>query len=553
MSERSGSFSLLDEGWIPCLFDDSSVRELGLKQVFAEASRVRDIVGELPTQTFAIARLLLAILHRALGEELESARSWARLWESGLPVEVVHDYLEEFRERFDLLHPETPFYQVAGLHTAKNEVKGIEALLFDVPSNFRLFTGRTGSALDALSFAEAARWLVHAHAYDVSGIKSGMVGDDRVKGGKGYPIGVGWVGAIGGVLVEGENFAETLLLNLVPSGGSIADDTPPWERDPDTAAARTEESPRGAVDLLTWQSRRIRLVSDGSRVTGCVLGNGDRISPHNLHRLEALSAWRFSRPQTQKNKGIPVYMPRLHQPDRALWRGISGLTVQRSGRAAAGGPPEGFPPPVLEWLVQLQEEEFLPRTQRIAPRAIGVEYGTQSAVVAEVIDDRLLMPLAALDADGRPEISARARAAVEAADRAVRELGQLAGNLALAAGGDAEGPRARAREEGYAALDLPFRAWLSELGVDPGHDPETQLDEWKQRVRGIVTRLARARVAAAGSAAWQGRMVRGFASERRITTSIAEAWFDRGLRRALTQLGAEGASDSDSEEEPVDE
>lgn len=548
MAEAQASYSLLDEPWIPCLLSDGTVQEFGVKQIFAEASNVRDIVGELPTQTFAIARLLLAVLHQALGEDLEMKSDWGRVWREGLPVEAVHDYLESHRDRFDLLHPETPFYQVVGLHTAKNEVKGIAALLLDVPSNFRLFTGRAGDSLDELSLAEAARWLIHAHAYDVSGIHSGMVGDSRVKGGKGYGIGTGIAGELGGVLVEGNNLAETLILNLVPRRGDRAHlDVPPWEREPDTAAARLDESVRGTVDLLTWQSRRVRLVHDGARVTGCLVGNGDKISVQNLHHVEPMTAWRFSKPQTQKNKGVPVFMPRTHQPDRAFWRGISGLTVQRTASGSASGPPSGYPPPVLSWLVELQGDGFIDRAQLIAPRAIGVEYGTQSSVVTNVVDDRLLAPLAVFDAERHPRLSSCARAAVDAADGAVRELGKFAGNLALAAGGEADGPAARAREEGFASLDLPFRAWLRNLEGVQTEDPENSLNAWKDQVGQIIRRIGRALRDAAGEIAWQGRLVRRLNGEQRITAPIAEIWFESGLKRALTKLDADSVPEGDSE------
>ncbi|NYN06610.1 type I-E CRISPR-associated protein Cse1/CasA, partial [Salmonella enterica subsp. enterica serovar Typhimurium] len=67
-----------------------------------------------------------------------------------------------------------------------------------------------------LSFAEAARWLVHTQAYDYSGIKPGVEGDPRVKGGKGYPIGTGWSGMTGGTVIRGTTLLETLLLNSTP-------------------------------------------------------------------------------------------------------------------------------------------------------------------------------------------------------------------------------------------------------------------------------------------------------------------------------------------------
>lgn len=549
MTEDRVSYSLLDEHWIPCLLNDGSQREFSVKQLFAEASRVRDIVGELPTQTFAINRLLLAILHQTLGTALSQSR-WGELWENGLPVDDIHAYLEVFRDRFDLLHPEHPFYQVADLRTEKNEVKGVAALIFDVPPNFRLFTGRTGNALNDLSFAEAARWLIHVHAYDVSGIHSGMVGDERVKGGKGFGIGTGYTGELGGVLVEGNTLAETLLLNLVPrSERDIPRDVPPWERPQDTAAARTDPTPHATVDLLTWQSRRVRLVHDGSRVTGCLVGNGDKISIQNLYTIEPMTAWRFNKSQTQKNKGMPVYLPRKHQPERAFWRNVTGLTVHRIHNAGASETPPGFPPPVIDWLLELQESGYLSPSLFLAPRAIGVEYGTQNSVVTNIIDDRVMLPLASLDATRYPELNACVHTAITATDSAIYELGKLAGNLTLAAGGDPEGPSKRAREEGFAAVDLPFRRWLRSLDVASTTDFEKTLDEWKNEVKKIVRKLGTDLINTAGDIAWQGRLVSHLNREQFITTSVAENWFTLGLKRALTSLSNDSATVEHPEKE----
>lgn len=543
----SETFSLLDEPWIPCLLDDGRIAELSLIQTFEQAPRVLDIVGDVPTQTFAIARLLLAILHRALGDELESIGDWAALWQGGLPLEELTEYLEQHRDRFDLLHPVTPFYQVADLHTAKNEVKDVTPLLFDVPSNNRLFTARAGGALDGIGFAEAARWLVHAHAYDPSGIKSGMVGDDRVTGGRGYPIGTGWAGALGGVLIEGAHLGETLLLNLVPAPrDTLETDLPPWERRPDTAAARSNESPRGPVDLLTWQTRRIRLVRQGELIVGCVLGNGDKITPQNRFKLEAHSAWRFSKPQTQKAKQ-DTYMPREHMLGRAFWRGISGLVVRAGNSRSGAGPAPSLPPTSIQWLQLLKEKERLPRQQVLAPRAFGVVYGSNQSVVSEIIDDRMQLPIAALDGIGDEALSGAVERAVQGADGAVRELMRLAGHLALAAGGDAEGPRDRAAEEGYQAVDGPFRAWLAALDVNL--DPERQLNAWLREAGNIIRERGDRRVAAAGAAAWVGRTVTIGGKSVMMKTSIAEQWFRLGLQRELVALGFEAEQTAEAEED----
>src|SRR5438067_381123 len=113
---NSGSapqYSLLDEVWIPVLDAAGRRREVSLLELFEQASELRMIACELPTQTFAILRLALAILHRATdGPPGETA--WQTLWRAHrLPLPDIADYLNAFRDRFDLLHPEQPFYQVA--------------------------------------------------------------------------------------------------------------------------------------------------------------------------------------------------------------------------------------------------------------------------------------------------------------------------------------------------------------------------------------------------------------------------------------------------------
>src|SRR5690606_29312670 len=258
MSAEVG-FNLLDEPWIVVLEPDGRERQVSILGAFEQAQQLGTIAGEVPTQAFAITRLLLAFLHRAI-DGPQGQDEWEQLWEADeLPLEQIREYAQRVRSRFDLFHPDTPFFQVADLRTEKDEVSGLEKIVADVPNGEPYFTTRSAASLRCIEAAEAARWLVHVHAFDPSGIKSGAVGDPRVKRGTGYPIGPGWSGQIGGVLPQGRNLRETLLLNLisydVESYVRIGerDDVPPWERDPDGPEGR-ERSPRGAIDLYTWQT-----------------------------------------------------------------------------------------------------------------------------------------------------------------------------------------------------------------------------------------------------------------------------------------------------------
>jgi CRISPR system Cascade subunit CasA len=207
------SFDLTSRPWLPVQLKTGEEQLLSLREAFSRADEVRRLAGDLPTQDFALTRLLLAILHDAL-DGPQDTDAWAELWEEPDPFADVADYLAEHRGRFDLLHPHTPFFQTAGLHTASGEVSSLNRIVADVPNGDPFFTTRLPAA-ERLSFAEAARWVVHAQAYDTSGIKTGVVGDPRVKGGKAYPQGVAWAGNLGGVLAEGTTLRETLLLNLI--------------------------------------------------------------------------------------------------------------------------------------------------------------------------------------------------------------------------------------------------------------------------------------------------------------------------------------------------
>ncbi|GAA1791223.1 type I-E CRISPR-associated protein Cse1/CasA [Planosporangium flavigriseum] len=535
-SPRPPEFSLVDEAWIPVLDAAGQRREVSLLGLFEQADDLRMIACELPTQTFAILRLALAILHRATdGPPGEAA--WQALWRARqLPLPEVTDYLAAFRDRFDLLHPRHPFYQVADLRAGKDNSFGLERLIADVPNGMPFLTTRAGRGMESISPAEAARWLVHCQAYDPSGIKTGAVGDPRVKGGRGYPIGVGSLGALGGVHLEGASLLESLLLNLVPiaPGWQRADerDLPVWEREPQTATEEPDETrgPYGLLSLYTWQSRRIRLFGDTSGITGAMISNGDKLEWQDRHLLEPMSVWGRSAPREREQKRSPIYLPRPHDHTRALWRGLQ--TLLPLAPPSGSEPPQRLSPMVLQWLARLTVTGVVEPDFQVRPRATSVTYGTQQAVIDEVFGDALTMNVLLL-VDQSPLRTTAVDAAADA-EGAVGVLRRLATNLARAAGsrdGDS-GEADRAAERGYARLDRAFRDWLARLG--PTSDPAAERAWWQRLVWRAVVRLGNDLVAEAGPAAWVGRLgVDRNGREVHYSSSQAEVWFRAGLAKAL--------------------
>ncbi len=519
------SFDLVSRPWLPVQLRDGTATELSLKDVFARAGEIRRLVGDVPTQEFALLRLLLAILHDAV-DGPEDLDTWEELHESGEPFADVPAYLDRHRERFDLLHPTRPFFQVSDLRTQKDEVASLNRIVADVPNGEPFFTMRQ-PGVDRLSFAEAARWLVHAQAFDTSGIKSGAVGDPRVKGGKGYPQGVGWAGSLGGVFVEGDNLQQTLLLNLIASDATAlttTNDMPAWRREqcgPDVQQG-LESRPTGPRDLYTWQSRRVRLHHDGHGVHGVVLAYGDPLAPHDKHRQEPMSGWRRSKPQEKKLGRSPVYMPREHDPSRAAWRSLASLLMSQGqeGPSRSGEPAPYLRAGVLNWIAELVNEKLLPQDMLLRPRLIGATYGTQQSVVDEVVDDGVTMAVILLHEHDQ-RYATEAQGAVEDSDAAVRSLGDLAADLAKAAGRDPEAPRDTARDLGFGLLDGPYRQWLARLGGT--QNPGEARTNWQRTAYRILREAADRQLATAGETGW-------------LDNAAAERIFLARLHRALPLL-----------------
>jgi CRISPR system Cascade subunit CasA len=556
VSAQTASFDLTSAPWLPVLNIDGSRSVLSLREVFAQATSIRRLVGDLPTQEFALLRLLLAVLYDAL-DGPGDVYDWEELWTAENPFDAVSPYLDLHRERFDLLHPVTPFYQSAGLRTAKDEVSPLNKIVADMPDGAPFFTMRA-AGIEHLAFAEAARWLVHTQAFDTSGIKSGVVGDPKAVNGKRYPQGVAWLGNLGGVYAEGDTLRQTLLLNLIPTDTAnlrvtSPEDAPAWRRasnEPDDSFGDGSRTPAGLRDLFTWQSRRLHLHYDSRGVTGVVLTYGDELTPHNQHGLEPMTGWRRSGPQEKKLGLSTVYMPRQHDPARAAWRGIEALLAAstRNGQTQAAEAAPYMRPKIVDWLAQLARDGNLPSRNLLRVRISGAKYGTQQSIIDEVVNDEVTMAVVLLH-EGDPGYGQAAVDAVNDAGAAVNALGDLAADLASAAGLDPEPERTISRDRAFGALDGPYRHWLLELGNSS--DPDVARREWQGRLYDIVTAQGRILLDSAGIAAAQGRMVTTSRGERWIDDALAELYFRGRLNKALSMRPrADDADPAESDRSP---
>ena len=544
---KNPEFNLLDEPWIPVRLLDGTIADVGLLELLRRTTDIADLACELPTQSIAIQRLVLAVAYRVATPR--DTRDWARQWEDGAPTEQMIEYLERWRDRFYLFGGRFPFMQVADLRTAKDSISGLEKLIADVPNGEQFFTTRHGRALACIPPSEAARWLVHAQAYDPSGIRSGAVGDSQVKGGKGYPIGPSWCGHLGLVWLKGKDLDETLVLNLIPADAAglrgVESSTEwgacSWEAAEPENAVRGDYSlldPSGTPRdvsiprLLTWHSRRIRLVGDSSGVTGVVLAQGDKLAPQEMRLYEPQSLWRYSTPQSKKFK-TDVYMPRKYEAGRALWRSLPGtLPTVTTVQGADKQPKQEFlPSATLSFHYQLDNASIqttYPKVMRI--QAVGVTYGPQEATFEDIYSDELTLSVAVMRVE-HEDLSAEIDRQVRLTEEVARDVGTLAANLARAAGesgdGAGDGARDRAKELFFSAVDTDFRTWLSQVD---GHESARDAGRrWERALRQHATDIQAELVRGASSSAIIGRDAgRGY-----MNVGIAENYFRSALNKRL--------------------
>ncbi|GLZ09188.1 CRISPR-associated protein CasA/Cse1 [Actinomadura sp. NBRC 104412] len=539
----ASTFDLIDDPWLPCLLVDGTATSLSMRQLLLRAHHVQDLVPDAATQYPPILRMLLAVVHRAVGQGPHpgprSKEEWTSLWgQRRLPADRISRYLDEVRHRFDLFHPRTPFGQVAGLRSSRDETKTIALTIpfMAAGNNAPLFSAVRDHEPPSLTPAEAARWLLHAHAWDTAAIKTAAVGDPKANAGKTTGNPTGPLGQLGVLIPTGPTLWHTLMYNLKILNADISGsgDLPSWER-PCVDATWRERTPAGLLDLYTWLGRRIRLVAEttpeGPRVRRVVLCAGDRLRIPDLWQVrqpvEPHTAWRRST-TLEKKLGRTVYMPIVHQPGRQLWRGLGAILAHQAVTDTT--PPQHYTPPGI--LAQLRELAGGPLAQELLLlRAIGMTYGNKNATIEETYVDDLPLPVAVLRLTDHFWETA-ALNAVRDAENAARDLGQLAVDLAKAAGCKDDrvlnGRRDNARMRLYATLDQRFRRWIAALGGDAS--PRQALDQWRSTVRTRTYQIADELLLRVPPAAIRGRPVH---SGRDRTEWLDSALAERCFRNAL--------------------
>lgn len=511
-------FNLVTEPWLPLTMADGTATELNLRDIFVQAHEVRGLNEPSPLTYTAVMRFLLAILHRATNGP-DGVGEWIERWQAGrFDPQEIDGYLDRWSHRFDLFDPVVPFAQ-AGPDISIKDESPVSRLFMERTSgnNPTLFDHAWDEDPPALSAAEAARALLTAHAYAFAGSGGRFFNAPMIAG---YSI-----------LLEGSNFFQTLMLNLqeysdeAPPLLEKAGDAPWWEIEPGTepVIAQGGNRPRGLTDLLTWQSRYIRLLPDADgRVRRCFYTQRYQLV-ESQGRRDPFK--RYEAAQAGENKG--QFFPRNFSLGRALWRDSAALieqqereTIDRTGKDPRPG--------IIAWLAKVDAALNEETRGSLDPTIVATGLVNNQARIDLWRMDRLPLPVELLN--DRPR-QGRIRTAIEQA-QAVRNALNIAGSRFATEGlglGDrkpdpADVARERASlkldERYWSQLDVLFQEFLIDLAA--AEDPAEPLAEWSNRLERIARRVY---VAATDLAGLDGRWFRA--------QVIGAHVLDNQLRKAL--------------------
>lgn len=508
-------FNLLDEPWIKVITPSLEQREVSLTDAMIHAHEYKSLSGEMPTQDAAVLRVLLAVavtifyrydacgrpeklvsedeaedeLEDDTDEDKEDAdeegertvlRRWQRYWKRGrFPEQAVREYLETWRERFWLFHPEAPFWQVKDLQYGTDY--GVECLFGNIKESNNgktrhHFSMTEGEELYHLSYGEAARWLVHLNAYAVN------VKTDKNAPGMGLPVGVGRLGQLGFVMVNGENLFQILMLNLCARNTDKdiwAEPKPVWEQAVRTQQGCEREEFDNLPELYTIQSRRIMLKSeeDGS-ITGFRAMGGD-FCPVEDDFHEPMTIWELKK--GDKRTDARHFMPKRHDPAVHAWREFPTLLdLNSSGN-------EGDKihiPGVVQWLQTLYSKKLIPPNSLITFKMIGMVYGDQmSYTYGDCVNDSLTLSaelLAELNGVWREHITGQIGKCKAVAKEALYHAANNFCKLLYGDGSAKSGIKDALVRQYYFSIDTPFREWL--VSIKPAMDgADEKQAEWEKQ------------------------------------------------------------------------
>ncbi len=481
------TYNLLSEPWLPVQWRDGSPpTEVGLREALLRAPDIIELATDNPLETVSLNRLLLALVASAF-PELAREEAWLKCWQDkGFDKARLDEYLTtKIVARFDLLSPTRPFYGHPDPET--KEVSPMTRLLHASASgnNATLFSHDMDNEAPPMSFAASARAVVCN--------QSAALG-----GGIAKPFNFCHAPLVGSAFfwLRGRpgneaTLFEALLLNLPPTtsvwGENTGKDAPAWEHEEPPVAEKRDA--RGLKDLITFQSRRLRLVIDAQ-------GQAKGVHYNQGSKLGKLP---FDDPFLAYQAGKEGPYPVRFSAGKALWRDSTVFLLAQTRQEERN---RGVHPPrTFDWLATANAELLgLGATAHLEADVFGlvsdqakIELWRQERITVypEIIRDEDRWDSLQKAIEETRSMAGRLRAAVQAFATRAR-----LGKSPEARLGEVE---RRERDEFVRAIDaenrywpafsLPFNTFLSQVATYSVEGLPDLEKEWRQTTYSIARQV----------------------------------------------------------------
>lgn len=561
-----GEFNLLDEGWINVVTDyKGTTKPVGMKEFFENAHNYIALAGDTPTQDFAVMRFLLAVLHTVFSrydadgnayemlemndrmqpkeepeEDLEEYEdllmdTWKDLWNKGKFSKVVNEYLEKWRDRFNLFDDKYPFYQVTEKEidvskinkSAPSEVlgKNINRRISESANKIALFSPKYSSDLnkEKMSQDEVARWLLTFQSY--SGLSDKVIfGKEKYKASK------GWLFDLGGVFLSSDNLFKTLLLNLQLKNFSNKIQKPCWEFSPEEVVQKqmSFEPIDNIAELYTVWSRAVCIkdYSPENAFSMSIVKLPEVI--HEDQFLEPMTIWRYNTTGDNKEK----FTPRKHQMNKSMWRSF-GLITETESEENPDPKNKKRKPGIIDWMNKISDfvDDKIIKINSISMEDDG---NATSWVPTNEVVDHLYIDEAVFNDLEKEGWIYRINKVVDMTKEVVEFIYKgFLNDINEIRNLESKDFVNNGVELLYYEIDKPFRDWI--LSIDINDDKEKKITDWKNELSYLVFNQAEKIAKSSNSRDFIGISVDGTTKNIATAFNIFSARLNKklGKRREL--------------------
>lgn len=561
-----GEFNLLDEEWINVVTDyKGTTKPVGMKEFFENAHNYIALAGDTPTQDFAVMRFLLAVLHTVFSrydadgnayemlemndrmqpkeepeEDLEEYEdllmdTWKDLWNKGKFPEIVNEYLEKWRDRFNLFDDKYPFYQVTEKEIdvskinkpAPSEVlgKNINRRISESANKIALFSPKYSSDLnkEKMSQDEFARWLLTFQSY--SGLSDKVIfGKEKYKASK------GWLFDLGGVFLSSDNLFKTLLLNLQLKNFTNKIQKPCWEFSPEEVVQKqmSFEPIDNIAELYTVWSRAVCIkdYSPENAFSMSIVKLPEVI--HEDQFLEPMTIWRYNTTGDNKEK----FTPRKHQMNKSMWRSF-GLITETESEENLDPKNKKRKPGIIDWMNKISDfvDDKIIKINSISMEDDG---NATSWVPTNEVVDHLYIDEAVFNDLEKEGWIYRINKVVDMTKEVVEFIYKgFLNDINEIRNLESKDFANNGVELLYYEIDKPFRDWI--LSIDINDDKEKKITDWKNELSYLVFNQAEKIAKSSNSRDFIGISVDGTTKNIATAFNIFSARLNKklGKRREL--------------------